>query len=96
MQLNATYLQYFSHMNGFCTRSMLWILKPSFIVRLNNCSTVLYSSTCEDNETRSYCELGGMAEDQLLGINLYFALLLRICSLRQESPFLLQKKKYLF
>ena len=42
---------------------------------------------------RSYFELGGMAEDQLLGMYLYFALLLRICSLRQESPFLLQKKK---
>ena len=84
-----SHLQYFSHMKGFCTRSILSIEMWSFIDFRNNCSTSLYSFDDVVNMTRIYCPSGGM-EDQWFG-TLYIAVLFSIFLLLEESPCALQK-----
>lgn len=66
-KLFLCYLQYFSHTNGFCTRSTLSISAWVYIVFMKNCSTSLNSDEDVSNLTRVYCVHGGI-EDQWLGM----------------------------
>ena len=66
-EVGLVYLWYFSHMKGFCTRSMPMITTRRLIDSLKSFSTCLNSFEGPDNGTRLNCIVDGIGS-QWLGV----------------------------